>query len=186
MALLRPAGRGTQRGIAAERQGSARIESGKEIDMTNHDPNRPASPRPDAPRPGDAGRHGQPVEPARPAADTVRPVRADQPERVSGSEARQGPPGRPVLYVLIAALVLAVLAWAALEFYPRGGPQTAGPAPGERVTTETAPGTTGGLPDRGQPTAGNIPLSAPPGSPEAATHQAPPTGSSAPTSDSAR
>ena len=36
---------------------------------------------------------------------------------VPTDKARQGKEGRPVLYVLIAALVLAMVAWAAAELY---------------------------------------------------------------------
>ena len=70
--------------------------------MTHHDPNRP--------------HHGR-VDPVtgRPAGtDPFAPLPGDEPV-VSGAEARQAPPGRPVLYVLIAGLVLALIAWAAVE-----------------------------------------------------------------------
>jgi hypothetical protein len=36
---------------------------------------------------------------------------------LNATEARQGRPGRPVLYVLVIGLFLAMLAWAAAEFW---------------------------------------------------------------------
>ena len=39
------------------------------------------------------------------------------PKVIPEQKARQGRQGRPVLYVLIAALALAAIAWAGAEFY---------------------------------------------------------------------
>ena len=61
--------------------------------------------------------------------------------RASPVQARQGREGRPVLYVLIAGLALALLAWAAVELYPRGTSRTAsGTGPAERVAPVEPPG----------------------------------------------
>jgi hypothetical protein len=43
--------------------------------------------------------------------------RADRPVELTPTEARQGFLGRPVLAVLVIGLVLAMLAWAAVEFW---------------------------------------------------------------------
>lgn len=50
--------------------------------------------------------------------DPIHPNR-DRDDRVvlTPTEARQGMPGRPVLYVLVIGLMLAMLAWAAAEFW---------------------------------------------------------------------
>ena len=146
--------------------------------MTHYDPNRP----PDDPNLPGARRSDDPLNPPLP---TDEPVIHDAAPVRSGSEARQAPPGTPVLYVLIAGLVLALIAWAAVELYPRGGPQTAGPGPGEPAITGTTR----------QSTAGGIPLSPPKGSPEGGSTQgqtspaapgAGRTSAPSPTSDSAR
>jgi hypothetical protein len=42
---------------------------------------------------------------------------AQDPETISPREARQGSKGRPVLIVLIAGLILAVIAWAGSEIW---------------------------------------------------------------------
>ena len=147
--------------------------------MTHYDPNRP-----------DADLSGLPGarrsdDPLNPPYEAGEPVIHDSAPVRTGDEARQAGQGRPVLYVLIATLVLALIAWAGVEFYPRGGPQTAGPGPGEPVTTGTTRA----------PNAGGIPLSPPrnapagnpgqgqtsPDSPGRAQSSAP-----APASDSAR
>lgn len=61
--------------------------------------------------------------------------------RATPVQARQGREGRPVLYVLIAGLALALLAWAAVELYPRGTSRTAsGTGPAERVAPVEPPG----------------------------------------------
>ncbi|RCW87940.1 hypothetical protein [Phyllobacterium bourgognense] len=54
---------------------------------------------------------------------------SESPVRETTNEARQGPLGRPVLNVLIVALLLALVAWGAAELY------------GERV--DNVPGNTG-------------------------------------------
>ncbi len=146
--------------------------------MTHYDPKRPPD---DASLPG-ARRSDDPLNPPLPSGE---PVIHDAAPVRSGGEARQAPPGRPVLYVLIAGLVLALIAWAAVELYPSGGPQTAGPGPGEPATTGTTR----------QPTAGGIPLSPPKGSPAGDPSQGQTSADSpgrgqtsapSPTSDSAR
>ncbi|MFN3889575.1 MAG: hypothetical protein ACK4MV_04185 [Beijerinckiaceae bacterium] len=139
--------------------------------MTHYDPNRPADPR-DLPG---ARRSDDPLNPPEPVVHDAAPVR-------SGGEARQAPPGRPVLYVLIAGLVLALIAWAAVELYPRGGNTIAD------VKTQDVTGST-------PREAGGIPISPPEGSPEGSASQgqtapgAPGRGQvsgPSPTSDSAR
>jgi hypothetical protein len=42
---------------------------------------------------------------------------AKPPVQETAQEARQGPRGRPVLYVLIVGLLLAILAWGVAELY---------------------------------------------------------------------
>lgn len=62
--------------------------------------------------------------------------RNDRRVELSPVEARQGVLGRPVLYVLVVGLILAMLAWAASEFWgmsidtqtPRAGTQVTVPA----------------------------------------------------------
>lgn len=126
--------------------------------MTHHDPRRP----------------NDPTNAPEPVVHDAAPVR-------SGKQARQAPPGRPVLYVLIAGLILAVVAWAAVGLYPRG--ETTAQAPSADVTGST-PSSVGG-----------IPLSPPAGSPEgsASDGQTAPgtpgrgqTSAPSPSSDSAR
>jgi hypothetical protein len=60
-------------------------------------------------------------------ADARRPNHAASPveQPLSATEARQGRTGSPVLMVLIAGLILAVLAWGAAEWW---GESTAPPA----------------------------------------------------------
>ncbi len=43
--------------------------------------------------------------------------RAEHPVELTATEARQGSRGRPVLVVLVAGLLLAMVAWAAAEFF---------------------------------------------------------------------
>jgi hypothetical protein len=140
--------------------------------MTHHDPHRPAN----VPRdlPGER-RSDDPLNPPEPVIHDAAPIRA-------GSDARQAPRGRPVLYVLIAGLVLALVAWGVAELYPRGGNTVAD------VRTRDVTGST-------PRTAGGIPLSPPADSPEGSglsgqtAPGAPGRGSTSapsPTSDSAR
>ncbi|ATU94585.1 hypothetical protein [Phyllobacterium zundukense] len=42
---------------------------------------------------------------------------SEHPVRETGAEARQGPLGRPVLMVLLGGLLLAVIAWGAVEMF---------------------------------------------------------------------
>ena len=42
---------------------------------------------------------------------------SETPVQETPNEARQGPPGRPILHVLIVALLLAIIAWGAAELY---------------------------------------------------------------------
>jgi hypothetical protein len=78
--------------------------------------------------------------------------RSDPRVHATPTQARQGRMGWPALYVLIAALALALLAWAGMEFYPRGTSRTAeGAGPGERVAPAAPrapadPQTTGSTP----------------------------------------
>lgn len=128
--------------------------------MTHHDPNRPHTDP--AARPGyqpGASPADDPLNPPEPVIHDAAPVR-------SGAEARQARPGLPVLYVLLGGLVLALIAWAAVELYPRGGPQTAITQPEPRDLTATTP-----------PTAGNIPITPPPGKIEERPRQAQPPAS---------
>ncbi len=122
--------------------------------MTDIDPKRPASDAHSGSRSGSSVRgadHG--VKPSEPVIHDAAPLR-------SSKQARQGPLGRPVLYVLIAGLVLAMLAWAAAELFTGGA---------SRFTGSGNPSTTGTA--NQQPTAGGIPLSAPVGSPEGSASQ---------------
>jgi hypothetical protein len=145
--------------------------------MTHYDPNRPI------------------IDPEHdPRRDPFRDPAMDA-ETVSASEARQGPEGRPVLYVLIGGLVLALIAWAAAEMYPRGGSTTAtAPAnieqarPGDPQATGSVP-STGKNPGSGfggarSPDLGGVPA-APNAAPEGAG-AAPPVGNTPPAFDSAR
>ncbi|MBX9761116.1 MAG: hypothetical protein K2Y29_20230 [Beijerinckiaceae bacterium] len=116
--------------------------------MTHYDPNRPHT---ESSLPG-ARRSDDPLNPP---YETGEPVIHDAAPVRTGDEARQAYQGRTGLYVLIAALVLALIAWAGVELYPRGGPQTAGPGPGDPATTATTR----------QPNAGGIPLSPPANAP---------------------
>jgi hypothetical protein len=43
--------------------------------------------------------------------------RDDEPVTLSATEARQGSWGRPVLYVLVGGLILAMIAWWGVEYY---------------------------------------------------------------------
>lgn len=140
--------------------------------MTDHDPNRPVRDPRDLPG---SRRSDDPLNPPQPVIHDAAPV-------ISGSEARQGPRGWQMLYVLVGGIALALIVWAAVEFYPRGGPDTA------QTQTQDVTGTT-------STDAGGIPLSPPPGSPEGDASQgqtapgAPGSGQTSapsPTSDSAR
>ncbi|MDP2354682.1 MAG: hypothetical protein Q8M31_01290 [Beijerinckiaceae bacterium] len=146
--------------------------------MTHIDPKRPADNAHSGSRSDPSVRgtdHG--VNPAEPVIHDAAPVR-------SGGQARQAPPGRRVLFVLVAGLVLAMIAWAAVELF------SSGPS---RVSNTGEPSTTGTA--NQQPTAGGIPLSPPVGSPEGSGSQgqtAPgavgrgSTSAPSPSSDSAR
>jgi hypothetical protein len=66
--------------------------------------------------------------------DQAKPgIRAAQEQPLTGTEARQGSSGRPVLMVLIAGLVLAAIAWGGAEWW---GESTAPPA--ERTASPPA------------------------------------------------
>jgi hypothetical protein len=144
--------------------------------MTHYDPNRPGVDPRDPPGARRSEQpHNAPVNPSEPVIHDAAPI-------VSGAEARQGPRGRAVLAVLVASLVLALIAWAAVEFYPRGTPTTA------QTQSQDVTGST-------PSTAGGIPLSPPAGSPEGAPSQgqtapdapgAGRTSAPSPSSDSAR
>jgi len=72
--------------------------------------------------------------------------RPDPRVRVTPTQARQGLQGRRGLYILIAGLALVLLAWGAMELYPRGSSRTAsGAGPTERVAPAD-PQSTGSLP----------------------------------------
>lgn len=142
--------------------------------MTDHDPNRPVRDPRDLPG---SRRSDDPLNPPQPVIHDAAPV-------ISGSEARQGPRGWQMLYVLVGGIALALIVWAAVEFYPRGGPDTAQTQTQTQDVTETT-----------STDAGGIPLSPPPGSPEGDASQgqtapgAPGSGQTSapsPTSDSAR
>lgn len=62
------------------------------------------------------------------------------PERLNPEEARQGKKGRPVLIVLIAALILAALAWGAAELFGDASD------PVEPVNEQVAPADAGNEP----------------------------------------
>lgn len=143
--------------------------------MTNYDPKRPPADARKGPRAG-AG--------STPPNRTGEPVIHDAAPVRSGGQARQASRGRPVLYVLIAGLVLAMIAWATAEFSTGGS---------SRLSDTGEPRTTGTT--NRQPTAGGIPLSPPVGSPEgnpSAGQTAPgaegrgSTSAPSPSSDSAR
>jgi len=69
-----------------------------------------------------------------PKSDEAIPV-------LTATEARQGTRGRPVLYILIIALLLAALAWIASEFYG-SAIDTQTPSDGtESATVDTTPRT---------------------------------------------
>jgi len=142
--------------------------------MTHYDPNRPDAHRDPRDLPG-ARRSDDPLNPPSPVIHDSAPVMTE-------GEARQAPKGRPVLMVLLAGLVLALVAWAVAELYPRGG---------EPVARAPSTEATGSTPGR----AGNIPLTPPAGSPEGnpGAGQTGPdapgrgqTSAPSPTSDSAR
>ncbi|MCJ9746846.1 hypothetical protein [Neorhizobium sp. SHOUNA12A] len=90
-------------------------------------------------------------------ADTRRPDRAGSPPVVeTATEARQGSWGAPVLKMLIAGLILAMVAWAGAEWW---GESTAPPA--DRTATPPAGSTTPANP--------NAPPTANPSTPPVAT-----------------
>lgn len=64
--------------------------------------------------------------------DPVDHRRPDRPVELTPTEARQGVLGRPVLYVLVVGLFLAMLAWAAAEFW---GMSIAPPTPADSQQT---------------------------------------------------
>lgn len=143
--------------------------------MTHYDPNRPGADPHDPPGARRPERPNAPFNPSEPVIHDAAPV-------ITGEEARQGPRGRAVLAILVASLVLALIAWAAVELYPRATPTTA------QTQSQDVTGST-------PSTAGGIPLSPPPGSPEGGASQgqtapdAPGAGRSSapsPSSDSAR
>lgn len=125
--------------------------------MTHYDPNRPDPYRDPRDLPG-ARRSDDPLNPP---LNPPEPVIHDSAPILTESEARQAPKGRPVLMVLLAGLVLALVAWGVAELYPRGGNRLADTNAGEPRTTGTTQ----------QPTAGGIPLSPPKGSPEGSATQ---------------
>ena len=134
--------------------------------MTQYDPKRPVNPQND------------------PRRDPFRDPAMDA-RTMSETSARQGGKGRPVLYVLIGGLVLALIAWALAEMYPGGGSTTAdAPASIEQATP--GPQTTGSTPGAVQrpPDFGGSPAA--PNSATEGAHTAPPIGNTPPASDSAR
>ncbi|MDR6633560.1 hypothetical protein J2X72_002353 [Phyllobacterium sp. 1468] len=66
---------------------------------------------------------------------------SESPVRETTNQARQGPLGRPVLNVLIVALLLALVAWGAAELY------------GERVDNAAGVGNTGSTEQSAPPAA---------------------------------
>lgn len=97
-----------------------------------------------------------------PEARQPKPFGSPVEEPLKATEARQGRSGSQVLMVLIAALVLAVIAWGAAEWW---GESTAPPA--EQTATPPAGDTTPANPDTAP---GADPAAAPPPAP-------PPSGS---------
>ncbi|WP_312797886.1 hypothetical protein [Tianweitania sp.] len=67
--------------------------------------------------------------------NTGRPVTDT---KVSTDKARQGKAGRPVLFVLIAALVLVAIAWFAAEMFGQSIDPTPDNAPAPSTQTEPA------------------------------------------------
>jgi hypothetical protein len=57
-------------------------------------------------------------------------------KNLRGQEARQGERGKPVVYVLVIGLLLALLAWGASEFFAESTDPDAGPATVETVAPE--------------------------------------------------
>lgn len=134
--------------------------------MTQYDPKRPVNPQTD------------------PRRDPFRDPAMDA-RSMSETSARQGGKGRPVLYVLIGGLVLALIAWAVAEMYPRGASTTAD-APATIEQAAPGPQTTGSTPGAVQrpPDFGSIPAA--PNSATDGVRTAPPVGNTPPASDSAR
>ena len=107
--------------------------------MTDIDPKRPASDAHSGSRSGSSVRgadHG--VKPSEPVIHDAAPLR-------SSKQARQGPLGRPVLYVLIAGLVLAMLAWAAAELFTGGASRFNGSGSPSTTGTANQQSTAGGF-----------------------------------------
>ena len=145
--------------------------------MTHYDPNRPfIDPQLD------------------PRRDPLRDPAIDA-ATVSATDARQGPEGRPGLYVLIGGLVLALIAWAAAELYPHGGSTSATAPANIEQASPGDPQATGSVPANGKNPGSSFGGARAPDvegmrpAPNAASEgarTAPPTGNSPPASDSAR
>lgn len=86
--------------------------------------------------------------------DTVSTAETDKVVQVSSAEARQGPPGVPVLKVLIGGLVLVAIAWGIANLY--GETIDNDPATEVQQTTTTPPDVTG------TPPAGDVVDNTPP------------------------
>ncbi len=86
---------------------------------------------------------------------TDRRTRGLQPEPMPATEARQGFRGKPVLIVLLAGLVLAMLVWIPAEWW---GNSIAPSNPANEPMTETAPAPTPGASESGNQ---NMPQSNP-------------------------
>lgn len=84
---------------------------------------------------------------------TDRRTRGLQPEPMTATDARQGFRGKPVLIVLLAGLVLAMLVWIPVEWW---GNSIAPSNPANETTTETAPAPST---DAGEPGGQNMPQS---------------------------
>ena len=86
---------------------------------------------------------------------TDRRTRGLQPEPMSPTDARQGFRGKPVLIVLLAGLVLAMLVWIPVEWW---GNSIAPSNPANEPTTESAPSPATSAGDSAEP---NMPQSNP-------------------------
>jgi hypothetical protein len=86
----------------------------------------------------------------RPEDTITRRRTEDEPVTLTATEARQGNWGRPVLYVLVCGLILAMVAWWGAEYYgsaiaPPGTDQTItssvrkAPLAGEKVIDDNQP-----------------------------------------------
>ena len=69
--------------------------------------------------------------------DGNAPQTQEPPVILTATEARQGPLGKPVLYVLISAMILALVAWWAAEYY---GSSIAPPSTDKTTTAVKPPG----------------------------------------------